>query len=1040
MKKTQTFSRMSQSALTSAEAALTIQCLFRRMKAKKQRTKFRSSRKHRKLIVKEIIDSEANFVADLDLVIDNCYLPLKALTNTGTPILATTEIDVIFTNIVAIRDFARQFLKELQVADCDDPYNKFAHVFRENADSFKLYYPYTASYAQAEEHLQSIRQNNSEFATFLDQIEFTPALKDMDISSFLIKPIQRLTKYPLLLTELLKHTLAEHPDFKNIKEAREIAQKFNEENNRFIEQHLKNMKLLELHESFSSALGLNIYQQDRRFLAEETVQVIKKGLQISYQLYLLSDMLLYSKRSSSDTQDPLSRLRTITFGSTNEPSVKLISLTGTTILKDLSDGKYFKNMFSVVDQVHTETFATKESIAKDRILLILNQVVSDSREVENRSRDMEGIDSATMEHDKTLISSLPCELKIEIHVIGTEDRTDGYKSHTHYIILITYGSCSMKIFKRNSEVLQLSSSLQEQFPEKKSKLIIQRFANVIKPHRTKIIELRKISIENFLQLMFHDEEVRSCEILRSFCKLPEGFFDPESQESITPTWDYDTPSTGTTRSHLEKLNSIISSEKAFNRLSSLSISRNRNKSLGFNRPNTNPNYHNTTTDSRASLELDDNPLEDSCFKKLTLAQAGLSVDYGVVSTPANCSCYSTLVKHPITVYLIDGTSFVFQIHERTTAQALTEQLAEQLGLKIHEDFRLFILEGQERERVLDEDEFIAEVTYLRDELRSKANHSFFSRLKKRIAKALEDHPNKLIFKKYYYLDKEEECERNSKDYLRLKLLVLQALAEVKIMKYDLGYSDYLMLACLGAFNQYLDEIRTLGAAQWFSENGKIDMVLGFIPSKVLATRKAKYWKASIVSYWDQLIQKLDSLISSNKEYYTLTIKALDNENLKSDKEVDTRARSQSACLDKKYQAMGSKDIMVKHLLMNLMWSKSCYGMALYEIEIPYPTEATKSAGWPSGRCLFAVRFKELKVISLNRSQVLVKQNLNTIKSMKCLPVSLRIIFESSSIRIDSRRSFEIYQLIQTYQQLNYFLEASETFRNRSKTLFETPIS
>ena len=38
----------------------------------------------------------------------------------------------------------------------------------------------------------------------------------LDIESYLVKPVQRLPKYVLLLRDLLKHTDLDHPDHENL--------------------------------------------------------------------------------------------------------------------------------------------------------------------------------------------------------------------------------------------------------------------------------------------------------------------------------------------------------------------------------------------------------------------------------------------------------------------------------------------------------------------------------------------------------------------------------------------------------------------------------------------------------------------------------------------------------------------------------------------------------------------------------------------------------------------------------------------------------
>lgn len=49
----------------------------------------------------------------------------------------------------------------------------------------------------------------------------------MDLGSLLIKPVQRLMKYPLLLHELLNSTPASHPDHKALQDALFVMKNIN---------------------------------------------------------------------------------------------------------------------------------------------------------------------------------------------------------------------------------------------------------------------------------------------------------------------------------------------------------------------------------------------------------------------------------------------------------------------------------------------------------------------------------------------------------------------------------------------------------------------------------------------------------------------------------------------------------------------------------------------------------------------------------------------------------------------------------------------
>lgn len=63
-------------------------------------------------------------------------------------------------------------------------------------------------------------------------------LKGFEISSYTIKPIQRLPKYVLLFKDLLKHTDIDHPDYNNIDKCLKEFSKINDANNESINKYL----------------------------------------------------------------------------------------------------------------------------------------------------------------------------------------------------------------------------------------------------------------------------------------------------------------------------------------------------------------------------------------------------------------------------------------------------------------------------------------------------------------------------------------------------------------------------------------------------------------------------------------------------------------------------------------------------------------------------------------------------------------------------------------------------------------------------------
>lgn len=74
--------------------------------------------------------------------------------------------------------------------------------------------------------LQRLIETSGPFKDVVYKCQCNPATKGMPLSSFLIKPMQRITKYPLLVRKILEYTSSNHPDYENFCEAQKKADVF----------------------------------------------------------------------------------------------------------------------------------------------------------------------------------------------------------------------------------------------------------------------------------------------------------------------------------------------------------------------------------------------------------------------------------------------------------------------------------------------------------------------------------------------------------------------------------------------------------------------------------------------------------------------------------------------------------------------------------------------------------------------------------------------------------------------------------------------
>uniref|UniRef100_A0AAY4B9U7 Pleckstrin homology domain-containing family G member 4B n=1 Tax=Denticeps clupeoides TaxID=299321 RepID=A0AAY4B9U7_9TELE len=144
-------------------------------------------------IVDEMVTTEREYVRSLRYIIDNYFPEMERL---DLPQDLRGKRSVIFGNLEKLVDFHSQyFLKELESC-CNHPL-RVSHCFLRHQDQFGMYALYSKNKPKSDMLLAS--HGNSFFRH--KQLELGDK---MDLASYLLKPIQRMSKYALLLKDLIK--------------------------------------------------------------------------------------------------------------------------------------------------------------------------------------------------------------------------------------------------------------------------------------------------------------------------------------------------------------------------------------------------------------------------------------------------------------------------------------------------------------------------------------------------------------------------------------------------------------------------------------------------------------------------------------------------------------------------------------------------------------------------------------------------------------------------------------------------------------------
>ena len=180
-------------------------------------------RVERKEIVSEFVETELTYGRDLKIIQDEFYRPMQI-----AGLLSKDQINGIFLNleelIMAHYRFADRLGTALSEAhamgDVDYGTVNIGKLFVESADMLHTFESYCIRQGSAACLLARLAKEKELLRIFLrvSQMENT-LLRRMNLAAFLMVPVQRVTKYPLLLNRLYKVTPYHHKDREALRDA-----------------------------------------------------------------------------------------------------------------------------------------------------------------------------------------------------------------------------------------------------------------------------------------------------------------------------------------------------------------------------------------------------------------------------------------------------------------------------------------------------------------------------------------------------------------------------------------------------------------------------------------------------------------------------------------------------------------------------------------------------------------------------------------------------------------------------------------------------
>ncbi|KAK5881279.1 hypothetical protein CesoFtcFv8_022097 [Champsocephalus esox] len=177
----------------------------------------------RSKVIEELLQTEKDYIKDLQMCVEEIIEPLQKKQ------VKNVDFDGLFGNIGSVIDLSQRLYETLQ--DTDSIGNVFLGFKSELEEVYKIY---CQNHDDAISLLESYEKEENIQSHVLECLERLRAIyrewgktNYINLGSFLIKPVQRVMRYPLLLMELLGATPESHHDRPLLTEALQAIKEIN---------------------------------------------------------------------------------------------------------------------------------------------------------------------------------------------------------------------------------------------------------------------------------------------------------------------------------------------------------------------------------------------------------------------------------------------------------------------------------------------------------------------------------------------------------------------------------------------------------------------------------------------------------------------------------------------------------------------------------------------------------------------------------------------------------------------------------------------
>ncbi|CAK8698671.1 unnamed protein product [Clavelina lepadiformis] len=269
-----------------------------------------SKEKKRQEAMFELITSESSYLRSLNVLV-NCFMSSEEL----RACITSTEYHHLFSNVENVRAASRRFHSALMkrrksssivIDDVSD-----IVIDQVKSNRFAPYITYCSNETYQQRALQRLMRENETFVDILRKLESSQQCAGLPLHSFLLLPMQRITRLPLLIDTIRQRCDVTMPQYdvasRALRETTNLVKICNERAKSL--ERTEHMIQLQQQLEFKSSRSFPLVSAQRYLLksgaliksSDESVLGFRRVSKQELNLFLFNDVLIITRKKSKDT-------------------------------------------------------------------------------------------------------------------------------------------------------------------------------------------------------------------------------------------------------------------------------------------------------------------------------------------------------------------------------------------------------------------------------------------------------------------------------------------------------------------------------------------------------------------------------------------------------------------------------------------------------------------------------------------------------------------------------------------------------------------